>query len=410
MREAPSRVIIDALLAAGAQVRAYDPVAMEEAGRLYGDNGNFTLAHDAYEAAAGADALLIVTEWQEFRSPDFERLRQLLAAPRIFDGRNLYDPALLAQLGFEYYAIGRGAARAGGLKSCQRRQHADSGHPLRRRGHAPVAAVARALSQAAAAAARRAHHAAGHGAAAARARVAAPIVVCNEAHRFLVAEQLRAIDSAAQSIVLEPVGRNTAPAIALAAHAALAGGAGDPMLLVLPADHVIPDVAAFQAAVRLAATAARAGQLVTFGVVPRGPETGYGYIRRGAPRRPVAGASRASSRSPSAPAPRNSSPAASITGTAACSCSAPGATSRSCAGWRRTLPPPASRPLRRRARDLDFTRVAKAEFEHCRSESIDYAVMEKTAMPWWCRSMPAGATWAPGPRCTRPASRTPTAT
>jgi mannose-1-phosphate guanylyltransferase/mannose-6-phosphate isomerase len=87
--------------------------------------------------------------------------------------------------------------------------------------------------------------------------VAAPIIVCNEAHRFLVAEQLRAIDSAAQAIVLEPVGRNTAPAIALAAHAALAGGASDPMLLVLPADHVIADVAAFQAAVRLATTAAR---------------------------------------------------------------------------------------------------------------------------------------------------------
>jgi len=112
MREAPSRVIIDALLAAGAQVRAYDPIAMEEAGRLYGDNGDFTLTHDAYEAAAGAEALLIVTEWREFRSPDFERLRQLLAAPRILDGRNLYDPAQLAKLGFEYYAVGRGARAA----------------------------------------------------------------------------------------------------------------------------------------------------------------------------------------------------------------------------------------------------------------------------------------------------------
>ena len=112
MREAPSRVIIEALLAAGAHVRAYDPIAMEEAGRLYGSNGNFALAHDAYEAAAGAEALLIVTEWREFRSPDFERLRQLLAAPRIFDGRNLYDPQQLAKLGFEYYAVGRGERAA----------------------------------------------------------------------------------------------------------------------------------------------------------------------------------------------------------------------------------------------------------------------------------------------------------
>ena len=108
MREAPSRVIIDELLAAGAEVRAYDPVAMEEAGRLYAAKRNFAVSRDAYEAVDGADALLIVTEWQEFRSPDFERLKQLLAAPRIFDGRNLYEPALLARLGFEYFGIGRG--------------------------------------------------------------------------------------------------------------------------------------------------------------------------------------------------------------------------------------------------------------------------------------------------------------
>jgi UDPglucose 6-dehydrogenase len=108
MREAPSRVIIDSLLAAGASVSAYDPIAMEEARRLYAGQAKFTLGTDAYAVVAGAAALLIATEWQEFRSPDFERLRELLAAPRIFDGRNLYDPALLARLGFDYYAIGRG--------------------------------------------------------------------------------------------------------------------------------------------------------------------------------------------------------------------------------------------------------------------------------------------------------------
>src|SRR6478735_11836631 len=105
---------------------------------------------------------------------------------------------------------------------------------------------------------------------------AAPIVVCNEAHRFLVAEQLRQLDSAPQAIILEPVGRNTAPAIALAALQA----APDALLLVLPADHVIRDVAAFQAAIRVAVPAARAGKLVTFGIVPTTPETGYGYIKR----------------------------------------------------------------------------------------------------------------------------------
>ena len=111
---------------------------------------------------------------------------------------------------------------------------------------------------------------------------AAPVLVCNEAHRFLVAEQLRAIGCTPGAIVLEPAGRNTAPAIALAAHAVLAGDAGDALLLVLPADHVIRDVAAFQAAVSGAAVAARADQLVSFGIVPGSPETGYGYIRRGA--------------------------------------------------------------------------------------------------------------------------------
>ena len=108
MRAAPSRVIIDELLAAGARVCGYDPIAMEVAAKLYAGRADFKLARDAYEACDRADALLIVTEWREFRSPDFERLKQLLVAPRIFDGRNLYEPALLARLGFEYYATGRG--------------------------------------------------------------------------------------------------------------------------------------------------------------------------------------------------------------------------------------------------------------------------------------------------------------
>jgi mannose-1-phosphate guanylyltransferase len=107
--------------------------------------------------------------------------------------------------------------------------------------------------------------------------IGAPVVVCNEAHRFMVAEQLRQAGVEGTRIVLEPVGRNTAPAIALAAHAALgAAGGDDPLLLVLPADHVVRDVAAFQAAVRAALPAAAAGRLVTFGVVPDAPETGYG--------------------------------------------------------------------------------------------------------------------------------------
>jgi len=108
----------------------------------------------------------------------------------------------------------------------------------------------------------------------------APIVVCNEEHRFLAAEQLRqtGVDDAA--IILEPVPKNTAPAIALAAHEALRRDE-EAMLLVLPADHLIEDTASFHAAVKKALLAAEEGNLVTFGIVPHRPETGYGYIRRG---------------------------------------------------------------------------------------------------------------------------------
>src|SRR6202521_1983851 len=108
MREAPSRTLIDLLLKAGARVQAYDPVAAAEARRIYAGQTGLVLAMNAYEAAQGADALAIVTEWQEFRSPDFERLKQILKAPVIFDGRNLYDPAMVSRFGLTSHAIGRG--------------------------------------------------------------------------------------------------------------------------------------------------------------------------------------------------------------------------------------------------------------------------------------------------------------
>lgn len=112
--------------------------------------------------------------------------------------------------------------------------------------------------------------------------VAAPLVVCNQEHRFMVAEQLRAIGIQPATAILEPVGRNTAPAVAVAALHAQCDGA-DPTLLILPADHVIADVEGFRAAVRQVATHADAGRLITFGIVPTAPETGYGYIKAGAP-------------------------------------------------------------------------------------------------------------------------------
>ncbi|KGT95840.1 mannose-1-phosphate guanyltransferase [Erwinia typographi] len=107
-----------------------------------------------------------------------------------------------------------------------------------------------------------------------------PVVICNEEHRFLVAEQLRQIKKLSHNIILEPVGRNTAPAIALAALNAIEHDE-DPILLVLAADHIIDDKKTFHAAIERAIAFAEEGSLVTFGIVPAGPETGYGYIHRG---------------------------------------------------------------------------------------------------------------------------------
>lgn len=107
MREAPSRVLVAELLARGASVTAYDPVAMDEARHIYKSEGRVRFAQSPMAALEGADALAIVTEWKEFRSPDFARVKALLRTPAIFDGRNLYDPAEVRRNGLEYYPIGR---------------------------------------------------------------------------------------------------------------------------------------------------------------------------------------------------------------------------------------------------------------------------------------------------------------
>ena len=107
MREAPARELMEALWAAGANVRAYDPVAMGEAERIYGQRDDLKLVADATAALDGADALAIITEWQEFRSPDFDTIRDKLSNPVIFDGRNIYDPGLVKSFGLQYFGIGR---------------------------------------------------------------------------------------------------------------------------------------------------------------------------------------------------------------------------------------------------------------------------------------------------------------
>ena len=107
MREAPSLELLTDLLAAGATVTAYDPAAMHEAQRVLGNEPRVRYAQSPNDALDCADALVIVTEWKEFRSPDFELIKERLKQPLIVDGRNLYDPALVRGMGFDYLAIGR---------------------------------------------------------------------------------------------------------------------------------------------------------------------------------------------------------------------------------------------------------------------------------------------------------------
>ena len=108
MRAAPSRVLMEALWEQGAKVQAFDPEAMEEAHRIYGDRDDLSLCQSPDETMQNADALIIVTEWSQFRSPDFDNIKSTLTDPLIFDGRNLYDPESLQKMGIEYYAIGHG--------------------------------------------------------------------------------------------------------------------------------------------------------------------------------------------------------------------------------------------------------------------------------------------------------------
>ena len=204
---------------------------------------------------------------------------------------------------------------------------------------------------------------------------AAPLVVANEEHRFMVAEQLRQVGAKPEALILEPVGRNTAPAIAAAALSAMKNGA-DPVLLVLPSDHVIADEAAFRASVLAAMPVAEAGGLVTFGIVPSAPETGYGYIK--------------AARGDGARAVERFVEKPDLATAAAYLASGDYFWNSGMFLFR------ASRYLEELARfnpdmlercrealagatiDHDFLRLDRAAFEACPSDSIDYAVMEKT--------------------------------
>ena len=213
--------------------------------------------------------------------------------------------------------------------------------------------------------------------------VGEPIVVCNESHRFLVAEQLREVGASPKSILLEPVGRNTAPAIAVAAMAAVTSGDGsgrasdDALLLILPADHVIRNVAAFRDAIQVGRKAAEQGKLVTFGVVPDKPETGYGYIKRNAGDGPTYSIAQFVEKPDLATATRYVESKEYYWNSGMFLFRA-----TSFLDELRSLAPDiyqaCAQAFTAAKRDLDFTRLPNKEFAACRSESIDYAVMEKT--------------------------------
>ncbi len=201
------------------------------------------------------------------------------------------------------------------------------------------------------------------------------MIICNEAHRFLVAEQLRAIGQPA-TIVLEPEGRNTAPAAALAAFLALQS-AQDALLLIMPADHVISDVAAFHAAVALGVEAAEQGKLVTFGIVPTHPETGYGYVQArptGADAVPIVSF---------VEKPDLETARAYVAGgehfwNSGMFLFSAGAFLRELAAVAPGIHEHVAQSVEKATKDADFVRPDAAAFAASPSDSIDYAVMEKT--------------------------------
>jgi mannose-1-phosphate guanylyltransferase/mannose-6-phosphate isomerase len=219
--------------------------------------------------------------------------------------------------------------------------------------------------------------------------LAAPMVVCNEEYRFVIAEQLRVMGKPG-TVVLEPKGRNTAPALTIAAQAASADGK-DPVLLVMPADHVIVDKAAFQNVVRQGAVLAEAGAMVTFGITPDAPETGYGYIQTGAAFQGDVGLriARFVEKPDAATAQSYLTEGNYLWNSglfmvrasvwlAALKICRPDVLAACDAAWAAGKS------------DGEFVRVGKEAFAACPSDSIDYAVMERIARPDAAADLPAG--------------------
>jgi len=209
--------------------------------------------------------------------------------------------------------------------------------------------------------------------------VDSPIVVCNEEHRFLVAEQLREIDVQPGAIILEPVGRNTAPAVAAAAEYAKSKG-GDPLFLVLPADHHIRQVDVLLSTVEGSMDQARAGSLVTFGIVPQRPETGYGYIKKGS-KLQTSGQPCSIERfveKPDLETARSYLEDGSYLWNSGMFMFRSSTYLQELDRFRPDIAAQAGEAFAEGVQDLDFFRLDRAAFAVCPGESVDYAVMEQT--------------------------------
>ncbi|MCX7084814.1 MAG: mannose-1-phosphate guanylyltransferase/mannose-6-phosphate isomerase [Methylococcales bacterium] len=204
----------------------------------------------------------------------------------------------------------------------------------------------------------------------------APIAVCNEDHRFMMAEQLRQIDVNPSAIILEPLGRNTAPAVALAA---LRASSEDDVLLVLPADHVIENIQVFQQAVNQAKVLAEQGFLVTFGIVPTEPETGYGYIKRSTEAVEAAYKVASFVEKPNLETAKSYLDSGDYYWNSGMFAFTAGSFLKELEKFNPDMLEKCQLALKSAKVDMDFVRLDKEIFASCPSDSIDYAVMEKTA-------------------------------
>ena len=202
-----------------------------------------------------------------------------------------------------------------------------------------------------------------------------PIAVCNENHRFMMAEQLWEIGVKPAAVILEPVGKNTAPAVAMAA---LSVASDDEVLLVLPADHVITDIAAFHSAIIHAEALAKEGHLVTFGIVPTHPETGYGYIMKDSAQLGNAYKVAAFVEKPDLVAAKNYLKSGDYLWNSGMFAFTAGNFLKELEKFNPEMLSACKAALASAKIDLDFTRLDKASFSPCPADSIDYAVMEKT--------------------------------